>query len=156
MKPSDRIGTFLEETTGKEGFVTLQELLLADKEWPKEKAIYLDTVKKAEREATADDDDESDVKTSEETKMVEEAESDSDSDQEWSSEEEDIRLAINKAAENARKKQQLSRATTTGSDVPTPPLPRSPSDSWLFRTLSSASTKKSSTSTTMSRFGNKY
>lgn len=152
MKPVGKIGTFLEETPGKKGFVTLQELLLADKEWPKEKAIYLETVKKVERE---DGNDEGDVKTNDETKMVEEADSDSDTHQEWSSEEEDIRVAINKAAENARKKQQLSRATTIGSDVPTPPLPRSPSDSWLFRTLSSTSTKKASTSTMMSRFSNK-
>lgn len=146
MKPLDRIEAFLEETPSKTNFVTLEELLLADKEWPKEKKNYIDTVEKVERE----DGGESDIiKTGDEMKMIE----DSDSDRDRSGdEEEDIRVAVRKAAENARKKQQLSRATTLGSVVPTPPLPRSPSDSWLFRTLSSASTRKASSSTLMSRF----
>lgn len=77
-----------------------------------------------------------------------------DSDQDSSSEEDMIRVAVNKAAKNA--KQQLSRAKTLGYaqelGVAPPPLPESPSDSWLFRTVSA---KKASSSTSITRFTKK-
>lgn len=54
------------------------------------------------------------------------------------------------------KKQKLSRCTTIGNSIPKfpvpPPLPRSPSDSWLFRTIS---TKKASNSSFISRCSSK-
>lgn len=126
-------GPFHEEVSRKKSFKTLQELL-AD-----------DGMKNVGREG----DDESDVKTSGWMKMIEDSDSDSDWDQDSGSGD-DIRLAVNIAAENARKR--LAR----GSVVPPPPLPESPSDSWLSRTLSSTSGRKTSGSAFMSRFSNKY
>lgn len=86
------------------------------------------------------------VETSEEMNTV------AESDQDSSSEEDMIRLAVNKAAKNA----QLTRAKTLGNaqelGVAPPPLPESPSDSWLFRTVSA---KKASSSTPITRFTNK-
>ncbi|KAG6407093.1 hypothetical protein SASPL_130075 [Salvia splendens] len=95
---------------------------------------------------------ESYVKTSGEMKMNGESASDSESDQD-SSGEEDIRTAVNEAAENARKR--LPREGDAPPPPP-PPLPKSPSDSWLSRTLSFTSVRKTRSSVFTSRLSNKY
>ncbi|KAL1560610.1 hypothetical protein AAHA92_10802 [Salvia divinorum] len=125
---------FLEETSGKPSFRTLQELL-AD-----------DAVRTVDRKH--------DVKTSNELKMIEHSGSGSDSDSDQnSSGEDDIRLAVNKAAEEAR--MRLAKEGVAP-QPPQPPLPSSPSDSWLSRTLSPASARKASSSAFASRFSSKY
>lgn len=121
----------LEETPGKQSFRTLQELL-AD-----------DAVRIMERE--------DDVKTSNETKMIEDSGSGSESDQDTSSED-NIRLVVNKAAEEAR--MRLTREGVAP-PPPQPPLPASPSDSWLSRTLAPASARKASSTALASRFSSK-
>ncbi|XP_047943910.1 uncharacterized protein LOC125190613 [Salvia hispanica] len=123
----------LEEAPGKQSFRTLQELL-AD-----------DAVRIVERG--------DDVKTSNETKMIEDSGSGSgsESDQDPSSED-SIRLAVNKAAEEAR--MRLTREGVAP-PPPQPPLPASPSDSWLSRTLAPASARKASSSALASRFSSK-
>ncbi|KAL1555680.1 hypothetical protein AAHA92_11387 [Salvia divinorum] len=125
---------FLVEARRKKSFRTLQELLDAD-----------DAARTVENS-------ESDVKSGE-MKMNEDSESDSKSDHDSSSED-DIRVAVNKAAGNARK--QLARESDAPPPPPPPPLPKSPSDSWLSRTLSSTSVRKARSSVFMSRFSNKY
>ncbi|KAG6419455.1 hypothetical protein SASPL_121677 [Salvia splendens] len=116
----------LEEAPGKQSFRTLQELLADD---------AVRTVQRGD-----------DVKTSNETKMIEDSGSESDQD---TSSEDNIRLAINKAAEEAR--MRLTREGVAP-PPPQPPLPASPSDSWLSRTLAPASAKKASSSALASRF----
>ncbi|KAG6416854.1 hypothetical protein SASPL_124295 [Salvia splendens] len=122
--------SLLEETPGKQSYRTLQELL-AD-----------DAVKIVERG--------DDVKTSNETKMIEDSGLGSESDQDTSSED-NIRLAVNKAAEEAR--MRLSREGVA--PPPQPPLPASPSDSWLSRTLAPSSARKASSSALATRFSSK-
>ncbi|KAH6780671.1 hypothetical protein C2S52_011908 [Perilla frutescens var. hirtella] len=129
------------EVVTKKSFKTLQELLMAD-----EGSL------KVKKENEFHDASETNIKTSDEMNMNI---GDSSSEEE---EDMHIRIAVNKATNNA--KRQLLRARTLGNahnlGVVTPPLPESPSDSWLFRTLPSVSGKKATTSTFISRFSNNY
>ncbi|KAG6404927.1 hypothetical protein SASPL_132504 [Salvia splendens] len=129
---------FLVEAPHKKSLRTLRELLDAD-----------DAARIVENS-------ESYVKTSGVMKINEDSYSDSDSDHDLSSED-DIRTAVNEAAENARKRiAREGEAPPPPPPPPPPPLPKSPSDSWLSRTLSSTSVGKARSSVFMSRLSNKY
>ncbi|XP_057792359.1 uncharacterized protein LOC131009152 [Salvia miltiorrhiza] len=133
---NEQHGPFLEEAPRKKSFKTLQELLADDG--------VRNVVKMIEDDG---------VKIGGEVKMIEDGDGDEDEDSDQdSSSGDDIRLAVNKAAENAR--ERLARGSV-GPPPPPPPLPVSPSDSWLSRTLSSASARKASSSAFVSRFSNK-